>query len=260
MFTALQHDFAAALFDPDRKVPDGISGYEPSACEARFNIYRNNVTVSLLDALAARFSATQRIVGEDFFKSMARVFIAGHPPASPLMMFYGDEFPDFISSFAPAAEIPYLADVARLEAAQTRAYHAEDRDPLDPLLLQTISADDLGSVRFKLHPSLEIISSPHPIVTIWGMNAGVVPLDEITEWPAQDALIVRPYLDVDTRLLPPGGATFLRSLRQGKPLAHAADEAAATQQDFDLAVNLAGLFSAGLVVALSIVSPKDMTS
>jgi hypothetical protein len=260
MFTSLQHEFAEALFDPDRAAPKDISGRGASASEARFNVYRNNVTVSLLDALAARFSATQKIVGESFFKNMARLFMTQHPPSSPLMMFYGEDFPDFIASFEPAAAIPYLADVARLEAAQTRAYHAEDREPLDPAVLQTIMAEDLGYARFTLHPSLEIVSSPHPIVTIWAMNAGEEPLDEIGDWRAQDAAIVRPRLDLDTRLLPPGGALFLRSLGQGKSLAEAAGEAVTHHQDFDLAINLAGLFSAGLVVALSFCPPEDMRS
>jgi hypothetical protein len=260
MFAPLQQSFAEALFDPSQAVPADISACHAEASAKRFNIYRNNVTVSLLDALAARFPVTQKIVGEDFFKNMSRVFIKAHPPTSPLMMFYGDGFPAFIASFEPAAEISYLADIGHLEAARTRAYHAQDCEPLDPALLQTIDAKDLAYVHFKLHPSAEIISSRHPIVTIWAMNTGLIPLGEIPEWEAEDALVARPHFDVDVRRLPLGGTAFLRSLGSGKSLAEANAEALAHHKNFDLGINLAGLFSAGLAISLSIVSPEDIKS
>ncbi len=87
---------------------------------------------SLIDALRTKFPATERIVGEEFFRAMARVFVIAHPPRSKILHTYGDDFGDFIAAFEPAAELAYLADVARLEAARTRAYHAADATPLTP--------------------------------------------------------------------------------------------------------------------------------
>jgi len=258
MFAPVQNDFAEALFDPERAVPEDILACHAEAAGKRFAVYRNNVIVSLLDALAARFKVTQQIAGDAFFKAMARMFIAAHPPTSPLMMFYGEAFPDFISTFAPAAEIPYLADIARLEAARTRAYHAADAAPLDPAALQSVTPDDLPYLHFHLHPSLEIVSSAYPVVTIWAMHEGLIPLGPITDWHGEDALVVRPHLDVDIRRLPPGAAAFLQRLSEGKSLAEAAECAAANHQDFDLAIHLAGLFSTGLVTALSIAASEDM--
>ncbi len=180
MFATLQRDFAQALLDPDLAVPEDIAACHADAPLRRFNIYRNNVTVGLLDALAARFPVTQQIVGDDFFKSMARLFIAAHPPSSPLMMFYGDGFPDFIASFEAARDLPYLADIARLEAARTRAYHAGDAVLLEPSALQSVSAEDLAHLHVKLHPSVEIVASAFPIVTIFAMHTGDRPLEAIT--------------------------------------------------------------------------------
>jgi hypothetical protein len=259
MFTALQRDFAAAVIDPSTAVPEDISACHGEAAARRFNIYRNNVAVGLLDALAARFPVTRQIVGETFFRQMARCFIAAHPPASPLMMFYGDRFPDFIAAFEAAQDIAYLADVARLEAARTRAYHAQDATPLAPAALQSIAPDDLGHMRFILHPSVEIVASRHPIVTILAMNEGAIALGPIADWQGEDALVARPCLDVEIRALPPGAALFLRSLGKGQALGEAALCALASAENFDLAVNLAGLFSAGLVVSLSIIIPEDMS-
>ncbi len=127
--------------------------------------------------LQAKFPATERIVGEDFFAAMARVFVTAHPPRSKILHTYGDDFGDFIAAFEPAAELPYLADVARLEAARTRAYHAADADPLTAAAFRTSrSGPAIGSMRLTLHPSLQIVCSRHPVVTIWSMNAGELPL------------------------------------------------------------------------------------
>jgi len=41
----------------------------------RYNVYRNNVTVSLIDALAAIYPDVQRITGVEFFRAMARSHI-----------------------------------------------------------------------------------------------------------------------------------------------------------------------------------------
>src|SRR4029077_17776024 len=130
-----QSDFARAVRDPDLAVPRGVTWHNSDRPQVRFAVYRNNVVLGLVSSLEARFPATRRIVGEDFFKGAARLFAATQPPRSPLMMFYGDAFPDFLADFEPAREVPYLADVARLEAARTRAYHATDAKPLTPAAL-----------------------------------------------------------------------------------------------------------------------------
>ena len=52
-------------------------------------------------------------------------------------------------------------------------------------------------MRFGLHPSTEIVRSPHPIVTIWAMNSGEQDVAPIENWCGEDALVFRPYLDVE---------------------------------------------------------------
>ena len=207
-----QCDFARAVRDPDLVVPRGVTSHNSDAPRERFAIYRNNVMVGLVSALEARFPATRKIVGEDFFKGAAKSFAATQPPRSPLMMFYGDAFPAFLADFEPAREVPYLADVARLEAARTRAYHAADAKPLTPAALVGGQPDALAGTRFILHPSVEIVASDYPIVTIWAMNSGEIELAPITDWRGEDALVSRPGFDVEVRRLPPGAKTFLQNL------------------------------------------------
>ncbi len=253
----MQASFAAALLDAGKPVPEGVTSHTGNQPVRRFAVYRNNVVASLVKALGVRFPATSRIVGEEFFNAMARVFITAHPPCSPLLMTYGNDFPDFIELFEPAGELPYLADVARLEAARTRAYHAAEAEPVEPNQLQTIAPEALGGMRFVLHPSAEVVRSRHPIVTIWAMNAGEAELGPIENWRPEDALVARPRLEVEVRGLPAGGAAFLAALIAGNTLAQAVEVAAKEDADFDLAANLAGLIGAGLVTGFSTEPQKD---
>ena len=199
MFEPIQHSFAGALLDPGRAVPAALTSHTAKIPAKRFAVYRNNVVVGLIHALARRFPVVERIVGEEFFAAMARVFVVDNPPRSPLLMVYGDAFPDFIAGFDPAAELPYLACVARLEAARTRAYHAADAIPLDPAVLRSLDQETLGDLRIVRHPAAEIVRSKFPIVTIWAMNAGEIELGPVADWSGEDALVARPGLEVEVR-------------------------------------------------------------
>src|SRR5271154_6670065 len=129
--------FAAALVDPERETPAIVAGPAGKGAVKRYNVYRNNVTVSLIDALAAVYPAVQRITGVDFFRAMARFHIRATPPASPLLFEYGRDFPAFIEGYEHGLMMPWLADTARLERAWLDAYHAADAAPL--------TASDLAS-------------------------------------------------------------------------------------------------------------------
>src|SRR6516225_9604159 len=109
--------FAHGLTDPTRATPADVVGPRGKGVVKRYNVYRNNVTVSLIDALAATYPAVQRITGVEFFRAMARSHIRATPPASPLLFEYGRDFPDFIERYEYASPMPWLADTARIECA-----------------------------------------------------------------------------------------------------------------------------------------------
>lgn len=243
--------FAAALTDPDLPPPDALRMRDGDNVARGFAVYRNNVMVSLVDALAARFPVTTRLVGDDFFRAMARALVQDSPPESPLMMTYGDNLPEFIEAFPPAASVPYLADVARLEAARTRALHAADALPLPRDALKGWADEDLAMVRLTLHPSVEAISSSYAVATIWCAHQE----DEIPEGldpdVPEEVLIARPGMEVRVHLLPPGGAAFIARLQDGAPLGEAAASVAREVPSFDAAQALAVVIAADLVVGVA---------
>lgn len=226
--------FAAGLAAPDRQPPAGLAG----ASERRFAVYRNNVAVGLIRALETRFPAVRSLVGEEFFGAMARDFIRSHPPASPVLAGFGDALPGFLADFEPAAELPYLSDIARIEAARTRAYHAADRGRLDASAFAALPPGALERLRVTLHPAVTIVHSIHPA---WDILAAANGTLAVTEWTAQAVLIDRPHLDVVLRPLPLGTAIFLAALATDAPLADAAASASVDDPAFDLAAALAEL-------------------
>src|ERR1700756_5166315 len=138
--------FAAGLTDPTCPTPSGVLGPRGKSAAKRYNVYRNNVTVSLIDALVAIYPAVQRITGTDFFRAMARFHVRATPPTSPLLFEYGRHFPAFIQSYEYAQDLPWLADVARIERAWLDAYHAADAPPLPTAALAEGPPERLGGI------------------------------------------------------------------------------------------------------------------
>lgn len=244
----MQSDFTAALLDAMRPPPAGL--FASTDVTQRFAVYRNNVVHGLSRALAGGFPAVEAIVGTEFFAAMAAIYVRQSPPTSPVLLDYGATLPEFLEGFTPAAELPYLPDVARLELAYTRAFHAADAISLPPARLTRIAADRIGALRFALHPSVQILRSARPVAEIWAMNTGRAPLREIATWVAQDVLLLRPQQDVAVTLLAPGEAVFLSKLQAGAALEQAASAALDDAHAFDLASALAALFTRGAVTAL----------
>lgn len=238
--------FSMGLMDPTLEPPDDVIAHADKGVTRRYNVYRNNVTVSLIDALAAIYPAVQRITGVEFFRAMARFHVRAAPPTSVLLLEYGRDFPDFIESYAYARDMPWLADVARIERAWLDAYHAADAAVLAVEALSAVDQALLTNLQFAPHPATRVLRSIYPVVTIFTMNKTDEPVSPIDLNKAEDALITRPDADVIVSRLPAGGAAFLLSLMQGATLGAAATAAFAETPSFDLASNLGGMISAGV--------------
>ena len=242
--------FAAALTDPARATPSIVSGPNGKAAVRRYNVYRNHVTVSLIDALADTYPAVQRITGVEFFRAMARFHVRATPPTSPLLFEYGRDFPAFIEGYEYARGMPWLADTARIERAWLDAYHAADAPPLSADALAAVPSDRLGDVAFTVHPAACVVRSTYPVVSIFAMNRVEGPITPLRSNAAEDALITRPDMEVAVRLLPPGGGAFLKTLIDGETLGPAAATAIAETPSFDLPGNIAGMIEAGVFTTI----------
>jgi hypothetical protein len=249
--------FAAALADPAAPPPAFAHGRLGVADARRFSVYRNNVAVGLIGALEARYPASRRIAGDDLFRAIARAFVLARKPRSPVMIAYGQDFPEFVAAFlaSGAASEPHcLADLARLENAWVEAYHAEDAAVAKVGDLGELSPDQLPQTRIEFHPAVRILRFSTPAATIWAScQAGGKPA-EVNRSGAEDALITRPDCDVSVRILPPLAYDFALRLKEGAPLLEAA--LATNDTGFDFGTHLVGLVESGAVASIVPGSPS----
>ena len=243
----LQEAFAAHLLGDDRAelAAEVLGDAIPAA--ARLRVYRHHVRESLASALAATFPTVQAVVGTEFFRGLARAFIGRSPPSQPVLAEYGAAFPDFVAGYDAARDLPYLADVARLDWALNLAFHAPAGGRLAAADLVAIPADRLPSLRLALAPGAAVVSSPYPLDRIWAASQPGAPADLlhlggggapllVLRWPGDSAFVA----------LSAGEAAFVAGLAAGLSLENAAHRA---DSGFDLSAAFARLLALGAFAA-----------
>lgn len=245
----LQENFSRDVFESDLSQPNilsqTISDKPDVGREKLVQIHRNNTLKSLTAVLRSTFPVIVQIVGDDFFNAMAHRFIVTHPPRSGCLTDYGDELAAFIQDFPPAASLPYLKDIADLEWAWHRAYHASDQKPLDPSELLDVDPEHNADLRLYLHRSASLISSPYAIDAIWqahqedGHLEDDIAIDSHATW----LLVMRPHYKVEVHALTPTAFTFLEALKSLKTVGEAFEMSQKVDPAFDLQETFTQLLS-----------------
>lgn len=249
LFADIQRSFTAGLLGLPVEFPFSLRASTAARAESGLAVYRNNVIAGLIKVVSARFPVVRRLVGEEFFAASVRQFIATEPPRSPLLIEYGNRFPQFLRTLGRDACIDYVADIAELEVARGKAYHAADVDPLLPNAFTALPAERIADLRLSFHPSVVLIQSRFPIVSVWQASQEVNDT-ALRYWRAEAALIARPLLDVEVWRLPAGGFQFLTALSRGSTMAQSAEAAMNDAPGFDLAVSLSLLLDAKIAIAI----------
>lgn len=244
----LQAAFAAHLLGADSAdlAAEVLGDAIPAA--ARLRIYRHHVFESLGSALAATFPTVQALVGADFFRGLARAFVGLLPPEQPVLAEYGAGFPAFIAGHEAARDVPYLADVARLDWALNLAFHAPAGGRLAAADLAAVPIDRLPSLRLTLAQGTALISSPYPLDRIWAASQSDAPAGTVDlEAGGAHLLVLRRPDDAAFAPLSAGEADFVAGLAEGLSLEEAAGRAEA---GFDLSATFARLLGLGVIAAL----------
>lgn len=238
-----QSEFHSAMRRPDNPIPEGLLGTGNQPAGRRFNVYRNNVATSLMDALASGFPVIAKLLGEANFKNLARDFQWQNPPKSPLMMEYGDGFAEYLEAHPALTKYPYLGDVARLEYAMRQSYHAADTPEFDPNRLQV---ENLLKATITLAPSVKLVSSHYPILGIWRANTQADAPKPVMR--AETVAIFRPEFDPLPEAITAADAAMLTALQNRQPLEDALSKAQDIDPDHDFA-RILGQMLAGRAIA-----------
>ncbi|WP_231495500.1 DNA-binding domain-containing protein [Hylemonella gracilis] len=243
-----QNDFVLALYHPD----SASATLAPLVAQPGFAVYRNTVFKGCIDALEANFPTVARLVGSAWFRAAALPYVRATPPSSVMLMDYGLDFPDFLTDFEPARELPYLADVARLDRCWIEAHMAADALALEADTLAALPAEALGELRLRPHPATRWAwHADQPIYAIWCANREEITLDGQLPWVGDGALLTRAPHDgaVRWQAAGPGLCAFLDACAADQSLTQAAQSAWQAEAELDLARLWADLITTGALSA-----------
>jgi len=257
---AYQDAFAMALLADDAAAaPSPL--VERLLRQPGFAVYRNTVMKGCIDALQANYPTIDRLVGDEWLRAAAAVFARGQMPSQPSLLLYGAEFPAFLAEFEPAREIPYLADVARVDRLWTEAHAAADAPLLDAAALAALPPADMSAFGLRLHPAARWNwSDDWPIHTLWSRNRSHdadpgAPLD----WIGEGVLVTRPLGPVRVEALARGGVALLDACRAGRSIEGAVQGALDAQPAIDLAALVQQLLHAGTFAGLQPIAIEEST-
>lgn len=161
-----QQAFADALGDPGAIGALAAQLQGDKAAE-RLALYRGNLHASWRRALAHAYPVVLALVGEEFFGGLARAYGRHSPSDSPDLNRFGAHFAAFLEGFAPAAQLPYLPDMARLEWALHCAWLAPDAAGLAAGALAALTPEQLEARHLRLHPACSLLDSPWQVPALW---------------------------------------------------------------------------------------------
>jgi hypothetical protein len=238
-----QTAMADALQAPHRAPPAEVAEI---AAQPGFAVYRNTVTKGCIDALQANFPVVSRLVGDEWFRAAAAVYVRTALPQEPMLSQYGAGFADCLAGFEPAAELPYLADVARLDRFWTEAHCARSEPALAAAALVDCPLSTLGEAVLSPHPAARWAwFTDAPIYTIWSRNREAVFEVRDMDWRGEGVLITRPGEGVRWTALDAAGCAFLDTCAEGATIAMAVEAALRAQTEVDLTKLMATLLEAG---------------
>jgi hypothetical protein len=214
------------------------------------SIYRNNMLITLTETLAATFPVVRRLVDPRFFDYASQTFISSNLPSRPCLAEYGSEFPSFLALFPPAAELPYLSDVASLEWAISRVMRA-DIEPDMPLNSIVDIGIDPAEIRLRIGTAVRYLASAYPIHQIWLANRPDIEPVEMNLSHKGDHLQIRQTDSLELLCLPEAVWLFRALIADGGGLGAAAEAALELDPLFELPVALATMFNEGIVVGLA---------
>ncbi|HEX7954720.1 MAG TPA: DNA-binding domain-containing protein [Burkholderiales bacterium] len=249
--SALQARFGAALDGRDTgpETHDLFVGPAQHVGK-RLAIYRGNTLANAARAIAAAYPVVGKIVGAEFLCALARQYRLRYPSQSGDLNDYGESFAVFLADFPPAAHLPYLADVARLEWQVHRAHYAADPAPFDPARLAALGSEEQLQLRPRLHPACGVLHSPYPLARIWQVHqddfSGDFEVDFSTG--ATHALVLRPRFRVEVVRTGEAETAFLSAALDGLTLEAALAAALSCDAAFDLGRSLSEWVAASVIV------------
>lgn len=128
--------------------------------------YRTNAAALAERALLAAYPVVAALISADSFAPMARQFWFEHPPERGDLACWGEALPGFLAGEPQLADLPYLADVARLEWALHCSAGAPDAAPFESASFALLGQTEPDQLTLRLPPGTVVLRSDWPVVSL----------------------------------------------------------------------------------------------
>jgi hypothetical protein len=190
----------------------------------------------------------EQIVGEEMFERIAVDFASASPPIDPILALYGGEFAGWLLDQSWIADLPYLADVARVERLHVSSLFAPDEER--PSIEHAAQLSRLPSSGLRLHPAACFAWLSTPAMSIWLAHQGRTTTEIAPEWKGEGALFARPEpFTSHAAVISRSAHRLLSGVRLGEALGVSLAAATKLYPEEDCAAVLASLVTLGVFVA-----------
>ncbi|RMD85201.1 MAG: DUF2063 domain-containing protein [Candidatus Dadabacteria bacterium] len=222
---------------------------DPRLARARLAAYVGGYPARIEESLADAYPAVRHILGAAEFHRLAADYMPMVPAGTYNLNAVGYRLPELLRQHRLNGELPFLADLAALEWAVWKAFHAGPGQPFDPARLAGWSAADFERAAVRLQPGVAVVCSEWPIADLWAARS--TPRDQIDIVLAgrpQNVLVYRCGLEVACETLGRLEAEALSALAAGRTLGEVARRLAAAGADpADVGAWFGGWSARGLV-------------
>jgi hypothetical protein len=163
--------------DAERAGPGPVAAPPRGTIAERLHAYVDGYPARVHEALAEAFPAVAHLVGAAAFADLARRYLPRVPAGVYSLGEVGRALPDFLAADPLGADLPFLADLARLEWAVQRAFHAHLLPPFDAACVAGWTPDDWAEARVRFQAGTACVASAWPIRTL--RDAQKTPREEI---------------------------------------------------------------------------------
>lgn len=185
----------------------------------RLDIYHNAYLERLSQVLHTDYPVLQKLLGAQDFVALAYAYACAHPSRSPNIRWFGRHLPEFLVVNGGWDEHPAVSDMARFEWSLGLAFDAADAPLLSFELLAQQPPEAWPTMRFVLHPSLQLLALAYNVVDFWRASQDLAedaprpPRPETLPMPARNWAVWRGPEQVQFRQLEPDESEAIWALR-----------------------------------------------
>ena len=258
--------------DESIETPENIANYLYSTGTRGLKSYQTNGKVLAHRALSTAYPVLAQLVGAESFEHLAHALWHAHPPVRGDLAQWGDALPAFVAASDQLADVPYLADVARVEWA---LHHCASRadGSAQPQTFALLAEADPIQLELLLSPGCAVVQSAWPVASIVTAHQAATALglssaaqsvlsdepnvpdltevsNKLNRGEGESAVVWRYHFQPRVRQARPGEADFLLALLAGRSLAVALPDD--SPLDFGAWLTLA--VSSGLLLGVAMVT------